>query len=145
MRAVILACCLAIASPAAAQLSHRGHLRLPLQTENMGERSFGTVAAVVARLRRIDHSCIVDTYDYGGSINCGARPGAPGTARVLIGFHSVPTRGPDRAVIDEVRMNGVDGGFVPAADQERVVQDFLRDPRASLREGRSRTHQRGDR
>lgn len=115
--------------PAAAQLGHDGHLRLPLRFESMGERSFGTVRQVVARLRRQDPSCTVTTYDYGGSINCGARPGEPGTARVLIGFHSVPTRGPDMALIDSVRMNGVNGGETPAPEREQAVRAFLRNPR----------------
>lgn len=111
-------------TPAAA-LSREGHLALPLRTESMGEASFGTVRAVLARLRRHDRSCTVDTYERGGTISCGARAGAPGTARVLIEFRSVPDGGPDSAQISSVRMNGVNGGELPESEHGRAVRDFL--------------------
>lgn len=130
MRTLLLASALLAAGlPAGPAAASQRLLALPLGIETAGElRSFGTVRTVLADLRRGDPSCAVSTYERGGTISCGARPGDPRSARVLIDFVAVPTRWPEFAQVEAVRLEGVDSRELPAAERESALARLLGRP-----------------
>jgi hypothetical protein len=116
-----------LAAPAESQ-TRRRHLALDLRTGEPAARSFGRVGAVLAELRRRDPTCTLDTYEYGGSVACGIRAGERRTAQVLIDFRSVPTRHPEFAEVESVRLAGVNGAELPAAEHAAALERLLGRP-----------------
>jgi hypothetical protein len=121
---VLLVLASASAAPVEAQTRNQ-HLALELRTGEPNARRFGRVRTVLAELRRRDPSCALETYEYGGSIACGIRGGERRSARVIIDFRSVPTRRPEFAEVESVRLSGVDGGETPAAEHAAALARLL--------------------
>ena len=84
-------------------------------------RAFGRLGAFMAALKRAGHICAFAPYEHGVNVGC-AKKGAP--PDVFIDFVFVPSRGPDRAAVGEVRTNGINGGFLADAEKAGFLSGY---------------------
>lgn len=118
----------ALAFIALAQPSHALEDRKLLALDVMaGEsdaslKSFGSLKTFTQRLRRAGRICRVSSYARGANFACGDVK-APD---LLIDFEFAPTRAPEFLKVGELRINGINGGFVPPAKIVSSLDDLLK-------------------
>jgi len=97
-----------------------------------GQKRFGTVRAFKRKLERAGWKCNLDTYEYGGNLDCTDVKGG----LFFIGLSANPTAAPEFAEVDSIRPNAIRGpnGIIakelPAAEYGSFLQELLSRPAA---------------